>query len=240
MAAQALPKKRLPESTLSQSALRQSPFCYLQYQRRSHETPIKPDLPWFVNPYKSVEVVLVGGSHLSRLLWFCPGIASQLPQNIMLAAMDDPIAKLQYRLELPNGILFELQQRNETRKIVFMAGSRDILPTTDDASSPEPAVNLDSVVGRVGQILESIRLYLPAVQIEVWGLPRDAQNHPNIAVFNQKLAHLCVRHKVQYRGDVFEASCQTPDLWLEDGYHLNVRGYQTCILPAVVAAARIV
>lgn len=234
MAAQALPKKRLP---LSQSDLRKLP-CYGQYNRRSHETHMERDLPWLVNPYKSVEVVFVGDSHLSRLLWF-DRFASQLPQNIMVAAVDDLIAHLQYRLESPAGILFHLHQRNQTRKIVFMAGSRDILPQTrtknDDGSTP--AVNLDRVVGRVGQILETIRAYLPAVQIEVWGLPRDAQNHPDIAIFNQKLAHLCVRHKVQYRGDVFEASCQTHDLWSEDGYHLNARGYQTCILPAVVAAA---
>lgn len=236
-------------TTLTKSALRKLP-CRGLYRKPSHAVHMKRDLPWLLDTRKPVDVVFVGDDLLERMLWFDHGkLRSALPRNIMVAAVSgDRIENALYRMESSAGILFHLHKRQQTRKIVLWLGQHNVVPQPaledDDDQKSAPAPNLDRVVNQLRQIVQIVRQYLPSVEIEVWALPCDAQHHPDVATFNQKLAHMCTQLSVKFSDQVYQATrapllLESSDLWLADGQHLSAAAYRECVLPALVAAASV-
>lgn len=241
-------------SRLTRAQLFHQP-CWGRYKAKSHATHSTRDLPWVLDPARSVEVVLLGDGLLERLLWYGHGrLKAQLPPNVMVAAVSgDAVDNLLYRLESPAGLLWHLHKRNQTRKVVVCVGSDQLCTHAaaaaeehdddDDATNHDVVAQdaaLDRVVRTLARVLQTIRLYLPEVALEVWGLPWDANHQPQLGRFNEKLMALCARHQACYVDDLPVATnLLGTQLWQGPEKHqLNIQGYQLCVLPAVWAAAQ--
>lgn len=203
------------------------------YKERSESTHSLVHLPYVSDPNNSVQVVLIGDSHIERLAWF-GALKKQVPPHVFVAGVGgDKVQNINYRLLGSNGLLTHLASRKQTKRIIYMAGGNNGL-------QDENSVKRTSAT--IAYTLQQIQELMPGVDIVVLMIPRASKAYQKKPVlyeeFSQQLAAVCANPNLTrpctYSRELYDLTCKFDDKQIfNDEVHLNEYGYVQCVLPVM-------
>lgn len=166
------------------------------------------------------EYLLLGDSHVERLIWKFPHLA---PPNTWLCGIGgDRAFQLSYRIYNENGNGYAQHQsvRNEFKRIGILIGTNDILPKRMNEEK------LSNIVKEVERMYGNLRRRWPNAEIKVFPIPpvplvgRKQRSEANIDDYNQKL----MASGMVKSGDCFAWNLNLEEDF-EDHVHLTESGY---------------
>jgi lysophospholipase L1-like esterase len=200
-----------------------------RYKKRTHDTHMNRHLPYVKDEKKHVDIVLLGTSHFERLVWFNADVRKQLPRKVFVAGVGgDRVEHILYRLESKDGLLYAFNQRkNKPKKIILLAGGNNLLSNYSSADKPA------EIVEKMKYVINYIRKELPDTYLEVWAIPRNEENSPEIEEYNTLLEKMCEEEQVPFSKEVYKKTKQHPNTIFHDGCHLSKEGYMKCMIPSI-------
>lgn len=197
------------------------------YKKRTHDTHMNQHLPYVQDDKNNIDLVLLGDSHFERLMWFNETIKKKVPNDVFVAGVGgDKIENILYRLESKDGLIYAFHQRkNKPKKIIFMAGSNNLL-LGNKPDQPE------RIVEKMKYVINYLRKELPTIPLEVWAIPIDKKHTKTIETYNFLLKKTCELLDCSFSEEVFLAT-KTKKGIFHDDIHLNVNGYSFCMLPVI-------